>query len=86
MVARNIIQMNIHPHASLSLNLSYLTRQQTLYEMKVYEEKLSKEKQLAFPQEFFKEVTFEVHKLMIDNHWTKFKIARQNMQYEDHVL
>ena len=78
-IARDIVQVNIDSESPLSLNLPYLLRKRLLKEMKIYEEKFLAKIEFTFPSEFFDDVTFEVNKLIIDNHWTKFKTARQNM-------
>lgn len=80
MIARNIIELSIDPESDFSLNISHQARQDALDGMKIYEKSfLEKDNEFKFPLQYFKSITAEVNKLILDNHWHKFIAARKNI-------
>ena len=44
-----------------------------MVKMKAFEQKFARKEEFTFPSDFFEMVDMEVHKLIIKNHWIKFK-------------
>eukprot|EP01084_Bolivina_argentea_P052297 96053_1 len=72
MIAREITKVSIEPTATFSLNLSYDTRQNALFEMSKLELTFGAKKALKVSVHFFDEVEREINHLILDNHWAKF--------------
>ncbi len=82
MIARNIIEISIDPEASFTLNISYQTRSNVLEKMKYYEQKFLEKEAFLISTDFFKDVSMEIHRLIMENHWIKFRKAMKNMNHD----
>eukprot|EP01084_Bolivina_argentea_P088693 160124_1 len=72
MVARAICKASINQAAAFSLNLSYANRMNILNKMEVLQTQFLANQSFQIKNDFFSEVEYEIHKLVLDNHWVKF--------------
>eukprot|EP01083_Nonionella_stella_P146518 460919_1 len=72
MVARHIINSSIVSDATLSLNLSFECRDETLKAMQTLEQRFKSKEPIYIDANFFAQVEYEVYVLILNNHWKRF--------------
>lgn len=83
MIARNIIDVSIEPNSNLAINVSYETRQNALMMMQEFENKFMNKIEFEMSYDVFNDVTNEIYKLILENHWHKFVKSIKNIN-NDH--
>lgn len=84
-IARNIIETSIDPKSKLTLNISYETRQNALNMMMEFESEFALKSSFDMNQNLFDDVTNEIHKLILENHWGKFVQNIKNMNNNNNL-
>ena len=79
MIARNIIDVSIDPTSNLAINVSYETRQNALIMVQQLESKFIQKIDFEMSYNVFDDVTNEIYKLILENHWHKFVQSIKNM-------
>jgi len=79
MIARNILEVSIDAASELAVNISYENRMAVIERMAEYEKKFVSGQQFEIDVHLFDDVTRDIHKLILVNHWAKFVESLTNM-------